>query len=140
MNDHLTNVIDTLKAKLSAERAILFAYLFGSQARHDVGKLSDMDIAIYLDENVDTFSYRLRCIEAIMKIIKDESVDVVVLNKATPLLRHEVIGNSIILKDNRRYRIYFEVKTLQEYLDTAYLRGTQVSFVRESLKTGTYFG
>lgn len=129
-----------LKAKLSAERAILFTYLFGSQALQNTGRLSDIDIAVYLDKNVDAFTYRLRFIEVIMKIIKNERVDVVVLNMATPLLRHEVIKSGIILKDNKTERLRFEVETLREYIDTSYLRGTQISYVRENLKTGAYFG
>jgi uncharacterized protein len=140
MSSPLTNVIDQLKALLSTERAILFAYLFGSQARQNAGRLSDIDIAIYLDENIDAFTYRLLFIEAIMKIIKDERVDVVVLNRAPPLLRHEVIENSIMLKDNKKNRHTFEVETLRDYLDTSYLRGTQAAYTRDNLKTGTYFG
>jgi len=32
---------------------VCFANLFGSQARQDAGKLSDIDIAIYLDHGID---------------------------------------------------------------------------------------
>jgi predicted nucleotidyltransferase len=40
MRDEL---LDVLKKKLQSEKAVKFAYLFGSQARRQTGGLSDID-------------------------------------------------------------------------------------------------
>jgi uncharacterized protein len=137
----LTSKLETLKDAVEVESKVLFAYLFGSQARKDTGPLSDLDIAVYLDETVeDLFSYRLRLIEMMMKILKDERVDIVVLNNANPLLRHEVMKVGIVLKENKVLRVSFEVKTAKDYLDTVHLRQVQLKIGRDKLKAGTYFG
>jgi hypothetical protein len=56
------------------------------------------------------------------------------------LLTHQVIKNGVVVKENKRNRIGFEMESLQKYLDTEYLRNTQLSSMRQHLKEGTYFG
>ncbi len=129
-----------LKNKLISEEKVCFAYLFGSQARQDAGKLSDIDIAIYLDHGVDVFRYRLYLMEAIMKIVKNDKVDIIILNNATLLMCHQVVKNGVVLKDDKILRLDFETQVLGGYHDTEYLRNTQLSYMREHLRAGTYFG
>lgn len=129
-----------MKNTLSSEEKVCFAYLFGSQARQDAGKLSDLDIAIYLDHGIDGFRYRLYLIEAIMKVIKNDNVDIIILNNATLFMCHQVVKDGVVLKDDKRLRCDFEIKVLRDYHDTEYLRNTQLSYMREHLRAGTYFG
>lgn len=134
------NVIKPLRQALASEKSVKFAYLFGSHARKDTGKLSNFDIAVYLDDRIDTLQCRLRLIEHISKSIGVLKVDLIVLNSATPLLNHQVVKTGVVVKENKRYRIGFEMRSLQEYLDTKHLRNTQLSYMRQHLKEGTYFG
>jgi len=46
----------------------------------------------------------------------------------------------VVLKDDKGQRLDFETRVLKEYLDTEYLRNTQLSYMREHIKGGTYFG
>jgi predicted nucleotidyltransferase len=133
-------LLKLLKNKLISEEKVCFAYLFGSQARQDAGKLSDIDIAIYLDHGIDGFRYRLYLMEAIIKIVKNDKVDIIILNNATLLMCHQVVKNGVVLKDDKRQRLDFETQVLGEYHDTEHLRNTQLSYMREQLKAGTYFG
>ena len=133
-------LLKLLNSKLVSEEKVCFAYLFGSQARQDTGKLSDIDIAIYLDHGIDGFRYRLYLMEAIMKIVKNDKVDIIILNNATLLMCHQVVKNGVVLKDNKRWRLDFETQVLGEYHDTEYLRNTQLSYMRKHLRAGTYFG
>lgn len=125
---------------MASEKTVKFAYLFGSQVRGNIGKLSDIDIAVFLDDRIDPLQCRLRLIEYISKSIGAPKVDLIVLNSATPLLTHQVIKNGVVVKENKRNRIGFEMESLQKYLDTEYLRNTQLSYMRQHLKEGTYFG
>ena len=134
------NIIKPLRQALASEKSVKFAYLFGSHARKDTGKLSDIDIAVYLDDRIDTLQCRLRLIEHISKSIGVLKVDLIVLNSATPLLNHQVVKTGVVVKENKRYRIGFEMKSLRKYLDTEHLRKTQLSYMRQHLKEGTYFG
>jgi hypothetical protein len=134
------NILKALRQALASEKTVKFAYLFGSQVRGNIGKLSDIDIAVFLDDRIDPLQCRLRLIEYISKSIGAPKVDLIVLNSATPLLTHQVIKNGVVVKENKRNRIGFEMESLQKYLDTEYLRNTQLSYMRQHLKEGTYFG
>jgi len=139
-NRHITGKVEAAKAFLAGERNVKFAYLFGSIAKGNSGPLSDLDLAVYLDGRLDFFTYRLKLMEALAKVLKTENFDLVVLNQASIVLKHEVIGGGIVLKDDRPRRIMFESRVLREYLDTAYLREVQRVYMRESIKRGDFFG
>jgi predicted nucleotidyltransferase len=134
------SLLNLLKNKLVSEEKVCFAYLFGSQVKQYAGKLSDIDIAIYLDDGIEDFRYKLYFMEAMMKIVKNDKVDIIILNNATLLMRHQVVKNGVVLKDDKRRRLDFETQVLGGYHDTEYLRNTQLSYMREHLRAGTYFG
>lgn len=119
---------------------VRFAYLFGSQALGKTTALSDIDIAVFLDNSVDPLHHRLKLIETFTRVTKNESIDIVVLNQATPLLKHQVIRDGRVLKEAREERLLFETAVLREYLDLEGLRKVQRSYIREQIRAGTYFG
>lgn len=133
-------LLEIMRKKLASEEAVRFAYLFGSQAREDIGQLSDIDVAVFLQGELDPLEYRLKLIERIAKAMGAQKVDTVVLNGAPPVLSHQVVKTGIVVKESKEDRIDFEMEALREYLDTEHLRKTQVLYIREHLKTGTYFG
>ena len=133
MEKKLQDLVEVAKAFLVAERKVKFAYLFGSVATGKAGPLSDLDLAVYLDQRVDFFNHRLSLMEALAKVLKTEEFDLVVLNDAPIVLKHEVISDGVILKEDRHRRVMFETEVLREYLDTAYLREVQFSYLKEKL-------
>ncbi len=135
-----SSLIKILKKRLASEGAINFAYLFGSRARNNAGKLSDIDIAVHLDNNVNVFAYRLYLTEEIMRAVGREEVDIVIMNDATTLLCHQIIKDGILLKDDRKLRLDFEMRVVKDYLDTSYLRSTQLLYMKKHIKAGTFFG
>lgn len=100
---------------------ILFAYLFGSQVSGNIGKLSDIDIAVYFDEQVspeERFNKKLRIMAELSEIFKKEEVDVVVLNDTYPLFEHRVVKyGKVIFSVDENKRIDYEVKAVMRYLD-----------------------
>jgi len=135
-----SSLIKILKKRLVSEKGVDFAYLFGSQARNDVGALSDIDIAVHLDNNVDGFAFRLYLTEEIMKATGKEEIDVVIMNNATTFLCYQIIKDGILLKDDKKRRLNFEIRVVKDYLDAGYLRSTQLSYMKEHIKAGTFFG
>jgi uncharacterized protein len=127
------DLIQLLKKFFAAEPEVKFAYLFGSQARQTAGPLSDLDLAVYLDEQVDLFASRLRIMEALAKTLGSERFDLVVLNRAPLVLRFEVIRYGIVLKDAPEQRVEFETEVLRQYLDTIYLRRVHREYLKDSL-------
>lgn len=63
------------------KNSVLFAYIFGSQASGKTNFESDIDIAVYLDEECeDVFKTRIFLIEALRDILK-KNTEVIILNE-----------------------------------------------------------
>ena len=94
-------------------------YLFGSTARGTDSRRSDIDIGLLYRESpprsLDAPSFSIKGdIEARLH----RPVDLVVLNHASADLCHRVFRDGILVLDrDRAYRIRFEVKKRNEYLD-----------------------
>ncbi len=125
--------LDAIKDLLARCPEVSFAYLFGSRARGATGPLSDIDVAVFLDRQVETFTFRLRLMEKLAQVLGAERFDLVTLNDAPPVLRYEVIREGQVIKENKRSRIEFEARTLGEYLDTAHMRSVQQDYLKKQL-------
>jgi len=101
---------------------IMLVYLFGSLARGQETSLSDVDIAVLLEELPDDLlGFTLNLIDELSVILGDR-VDLVFLNEAPPLLRHQVIKHGrVIYQRSEEERVRFEVKSEREYLDLRFL-------------------
>jgi len=101
---------------------IVLVYLFGSLARGQETSLSDVDIAVLLEELPDDLlGFTLNLIDELSVILGDR-VDLVFLNEAPPLLRHQVIKHGrVIYQRSEEERVRFEVKSEREYLDLRFL-------------------
>src|SRR3990172_6249352 len=98
--------------------SILFAYLFEGAAISPLKPLSDVDVAVYLDESVDPVEGRLEAIGVITPPMRTDEVDVVVLNTAPTALKGWVLQTRRVLCDRdplRRHR--FESLALREFFD-----------------------
>jgi predicted nucleotidyltransferase len=83
-------------AVLAGRSEVLEGYLFGSQARGDAGPRSDIDVAVYLSEIPDSpFGYDAELGAELMRALGTSRVDVVVLNRAPPLLYHRVLRDGV---------------------------------------------
>lgn len=111
---------ESLRAALERTGApIPCAWLFGSTARGEAGPLSDVDVAVLLDESVPRENY-LDLAAALAEELERcaPRIDLVVLNQASPALRHRVILDGLLLLErDPRQRIEFEVRSIREALD-----------------------
>lgn len=121
---------------------VVAASVIGSQARGSAGPLSDIDLGVWHDPELggsERARLQLDLIGAAVEALGTDEVDVVMLNGASPLMRHRAI------RDGRRFlehdpvnRVRLEARGLIEYLDTEPLRGELSRGVRKSLKEGTF--
>ncbi|HLQ29829.1 MAG TPA: HepT-like ribonuclease domain-containing protein [Ktedonobacteraceae bacterium] len=98
------------------------AYLAGSlSSRTSFGHLSDVDIAILLMDQIksDQFlDYQLYFFSELAKRLESESIDVVILNQASLLLKLQVIKyGQILFSRDEKQRVMFETKAVMDYLD-----------------------
>jgi hypothetical protein len=75
-----------------------------------------------------------------MRELGTERFDLIILNDASPVLKYEVVRQGRVIKEDKKRRVEFEAKALGEYLDTAYLRKTQQTYLKEQLRQGGSFG
>jgi predicted nucleotidyltransferase len=95
-----SDLAETLRAVLAPRGEILEAYLFGSQARGEARAHSDVDVAVYVDAATATgggFGYEAELGTALMRALGTNAVDVVLLNRAPPLLYHRVLRDGVRL-------------------------------------------
>ena len=94
------HLIERLAGLLASREEILEAYLFGSHARGRAQPHSDIDVAVYIDAGRadDTgYGYRANLTTDLMAGLGSNDVDVVVLNRAPPLLYHRVLRDGVRL-------------------------------------------
>lgn len=119
--DGLEEKIDLFLLEAQKYCNVKFAYLFGSYARGENNKTSDIDFAFMIERNqskIDEIFARGNIIEAGKKIFKID-VDIVFLNNDIPLLKYQVIKDGIVVKDHHE-RADFESLSIREFFDFKY--------------------
>ena len=115
---HLT---ERLAALLDPRKEVLEAYLFGSHARGQAQPHSDVDVAVYVDDaRVDDsgYGYRANLTTDLMAGLGYNDVDVVVLNRAPPLLYHRVLRDGVrLLARDLRATTTREGRAVSRYCD-----------------------
>ena len=119
----MDEIKNTLNGYLQKHPEIVVAYIFGSLAQGKTNALSDIDIAIITDSqqiNNKTYryGYKAEILTDLIKLLKTNNIDLVILNKANTLLKHRVLYHGILIySKNERERINFQIDTINKYND-----------------------
>jgi len=144
MKKSFEEIREILTKFLVLRKEIVLAYLFGSSLRGMIGGRHDIDIAILLApkafealESAPNYKFEAELIAELVHLLKHNRVDLVVLNRATPLLAYEVIhkGN-LLFSRSEDQRIQFEVSSLKRHSDTKHLRAIKRIYIKERSKQG----
>ena len=112
---------DCLAGLLELRGEVLEAYLFGSHARARAQPHSDVDVAVYVDEAQAEdagYGYRSRLTSVLMSGLGTDGVDVVVLNRAPPVLYHRVLRDGVrVLSRDLAATTTREGRALSRYCD-----------------------
>ncbi len=113
-----------VKEFLQKQDHVELAYLFGSIALQKAGKLSDVDLAVFLDESLDRkekFRKKLRLIADLEDILKIDRLDLVIMNDAPLSLNFEIIkANYPLFIRNKDLKVDLEQYIMSRYLDRQY--------------------
>lgn len=127
VNDNIDSILKILQRYFGNRDEIEVAYIFGSVAQNESNSLSDIDLAVILnEEKIDAglypYGYKAHLLCDLMKLLKTNRVDLVILNDAPPLLKHRVLYfGKLICANNEIRRIKFHVETINQYDDFKYL-------------------
>jgi len=120
------------------------AYIFGSVVSGKTNALSDMDIAVFVQDyetEKKKYSYGLQAqiISALMEIFQTNRIDLVILNKASLLLYHRVITlgkrvycNDVFAAQQREYT------AIKKYLDFKPMMMKLQHILNERILNGQY--
>ncbi len=115
-NVNTSGMTEKLEEFLSECSDVILAFLFGSFAGGNVTTFSDLDIAIFFSNTTDF--YRINDLREKLSEMFNLAVDIVNLNKASPVIKMQVLkkGTLLVNKDPRTYNEFF-VNTVKEYDD-----------------------
>ena len=109
---------------LKRHKDVQMAYLFGSVAAGREGTLSDVDIAVYLDESLlreERFRLQLHLISELTGALKNDRIDLVIMNDASLSLNYEIVkANHLLFARDRDLKVDIEHRILSRYLDRRY--------------------
>ena len=114
-----------LVERLDKDPNVRFALIFGSRARGKARVGSDLDLAVYFDQSPEGLDHLDLLSE--LSDLAGQEVDLVVLNRASALLRHQVLKNRIPLciKDRAVYTTFRE-SAMADYDTYRHLAGGRV--------------
>ena len=99
-----------------------FAYLFGGLVKTELRPLSDVDIAVYIEQEADITNIRFDILGGLNYILKTDEIDLVVLNNAPLPLAMRILSNKKLLVDKKPYvRHAYESLIMREYFDFSFL-------------------
>jgi uncharacterized protein YutE (UPF0331/DUF86 family)/predicted nucleotidyltransferase len=128
--------------QLFTQSQVSAAYLTGSLAgRAAFGHLTDVDIAVLLMEQIksDQFlDYQFYLFAELAKRLESDTIDVVILNQASLLLKLQVIkyGQILYCRDEKQ-RVAFETRAVMDYLDFKRMDELQHDALARRLQTTT---
>jgi predicted nucleotidyltransferase len=131
---HVLLRIPAVREALLEDKRVLFAYLFGGLAAGRVNPLSDVDIAVYLNNTRDFAEYKLTLFSAITDALGTAELDLVVLNSASISIAGRILQNKQLLVDKDPFRRHlYESLTLREFFD---FRVTEEAFFARRYGSG----
>lgn len=139
--DKIINKAKNFIEEINKKYKIKFAYIFGSQATGKATENSDIDIALYFEEDyppLDEAFIRGEIIEDGKAFFRKDT-DIVSLNNASLLLKYQIIHDGIVIKDNDD-RSNFESLSLREYFDFKYYSDIYDNAMIERIRKGEFFG
>jgi len=118
---------------------IEFALLFGSYASGKVHHLSDIDLAIYLKDEMDIFTQGRLIVD--LETALEKRVDLVILNtlhQNSPKLAYNIYCNhQLIFNHDPQSYEDFKFNALKYYMDMQHLYKMSDEALNERIKNGT---
>lgn len=126
--------IEEIKKGLSPlfhDEGLRLVLLFGSAVSGKIHKKSDIDLAFLFDKPVDILTLTNR----IIRLLHTDTVDVVDLKRASPLLKFSAVKSGMLLYE-REPGMFHEFYSLafRRYIDTKKLRDAQAQAIQQFLK------
>ena len=126
-----------IKDFFQSKPGIVALYLFGSEAKGKATSTSDVDVAALYEFKSMPDPLEAIEIRSELESKLHREVDLIIFNKANPILKHQIFKKGTrLLVNNRRFLNDFFTKSLMEYDDIQRIRAKIVP----SLLKGRIYG
>lgn len=121
MQDVQDSIIKLISSYFAKDKRVVAVYLFGSHAAGKNYKHSDIDIAVLLQNGLqrpkfEDLALKFTC--GLIKLLNENRIDILILNSAGPIARHQVFDNGrMIFCRNAKQAMRFKDLSISEYLD-----------------------
>ncbi len=122
---------------LTRQPDVAVAFLFGSEASGRSLPGSDVDLALLFYPDKEPSPEQLPDIQDQLTALLKKEVDLVVLNRANPVIRMQILkkGKKIFQRDKKLYSDFF-VRTINEYDDLKRVRAV----IEKNILKGKIYG
>ncbi|MEE8167772.1 MAG: nucleotidyltransferase domain-containing protein [Candidatus Hydrothermarchaeales archaeon] len=125
----------------SEKKYVELAYLFGSFAEGRFSKLSDIDIGIYLSDDLSKKQRNrkhLKLIAELTSFLKNDKIDLVIMNDASLAINFEIIkANRPVFVRERDLKLEVEQRIMSRYLDREFHeRRLNAAFLKRAATRG----
>lgn len=104
-------------------KEVVVAYLFGSLVKREISPLSDIDIAVYLDERIPRNrqnEVHMTLLNELITILGDD-IDLILMNSADLLMNFNIIKEGeIIYQRSETEKVMIESEIMDRYMDMRY--------------------
>lgn len=132
--------IDALQEAVSRPE-IELVVVFGSYARADAGELSDLDIAVRFERDIQG-SRKRQLLDELVVDVQDatafEAVDLVDLDSVGPELGYEALARGVLVYGDREAALDLEAELMLKALDLQPLKRRWRAALDKRLREGTF--
>jgi hypothetical protein len=134
MNKDIINIVEKIKPYITEMQTafpfIYVMYIFGSYAKGTATKKSDLDLAIFIDNNAYDFMVDLN-FSVFWEDRLHLPIETLVMQKVSPIVQHEVLrtGVRVFEKDSEK-RSILELQSFKLFLDAKYYQKLRSKYRR----------
>lgn len=128
---------EKLKKFFEREKGIVALYVFGSHAKKSKRTPEDIDVAIFYERESSPNPRQTLEIQENLSGLLKKDVDLVVMNRANPILKHQIFREGKLLMNNNPSLLNdFFARSLSEYDDIKRVRKP----IEQSILKGRVYG
>ncbi|MGV8980679.1 type VII toxin-antitoxin system MntA family adenylyltransferase antitoxin [Clostridium sp.] len=114
------------------KHGIKMVLLYGSEAAGNSNAQSDIDLGLLLKD--DAYNFK-GIIKDLMKVFKDNTIDVAILNHGDPVFKFEIISNyKILFCEADEIFLEFYMNTVKQYSDTKKFRILEEKYLENFIR------
>lgn len=128
---------ETLKNYFKKEQGVVALYLFGSHAKKSKRAPEDIDIAVLYERGSAPDPRQILEMQESLSGLLKKDVDLVVMNHANPILKHQIFREGkLLLNNNPSHLNEFFARSLTEYDEIKRVRRP----IEQSILKGRVYG